>query len=360
MARAHNFFAGPAVLPLEVVKETQEALSDFSGTGVSIMEISHRSKEFDAVMTEAQNDTLDIMGLSNDEYAVIFVGGGASSQFYTLPYNFLHKKADYVNTGVWSKKAIKEAKQLGEINIAASSEETNFNFIPKKFNFSPDADYVHITTNNTIYGTEFKDTPDTGNVPLVADMSSNMLSRPLDYSKYSLIYAGAQKNIGPSGVTMIVLKKSWYKEKAKSGLATILSYGTHIESGSMFNTPPTLPVFVVGRTLKWIKKLGGLDAVLANNEKKAGLIYNVIDSSANFYRGAVKNVEDRSLMNITFNLPTEELEAKFISEAKEKNMLGLKGHRSVGGVRASVYNACPIKSCEALAKHMEEFAKANK
>lgn len=360
MARAHNFFAGPAVLPLEVVKETQEALSDFGGTGVSIMEISHRSKEFDAVMTEAQNDALEIMGLSSDDYAVLFVGGGASSQFYNVPYNFMHKKADYVNTGSWSKKAIKEAKLFGEVNVAASSEETNFNFIPKEFNFSPDADYVHITTNNTIFGTEFKTTPDTGNVPLVADMSSNMLSRPLDFSKYSLIYAGAQKNIGPSGVTMVVIKKSWYKEKAKTGLPSMLSYGTHIDSGSMYNTPPSLPVFVVGRTLKWIKNFGGLDAVLAHNENKASLIYGVIDAYPDFYRGAVKNIEDRSLMNVTLNLPTPELEAKFISEAKEKNMLGLKGHKSVGGVRASIYNACPLESCQALSTFMEDFHKANK
>lgn len=359
MSMAHNFFAGPAVLPQIVVKETAEACYNFAGTGVGLMEISHRSKEFDAVIKEAQNDLLKIMGL-NDDYAVLFVGGGASLQFYMLPYNFLHTKADYLVTGVWAKKAAKEAKLVGGVNIAATSESTNFNYIPKEYNLSPDADYVHITTNNTIYGTEWKIDPETGNVPLVADMSSDFLALKRDFSKYSLIYAGAQKNIGPSGVVVIVVKKSFLAEKGKDGLPTMLSYKTHLENESLFNTPPVLPIYAVSRVMKWIESMGGLEAVQEHNEKKAGVIYGMIDTYNDFYKGTVTEKIDRSLMNITWNLPTTELEDKFIAEAKKLKMLGLKGHRSVGGIRASVYNACPIESVEALAKFMEEFYKNNK
>ena len=356
---AHNFFAGPAVLPQVVVKETAEACYNFAGTGVGLMEISHRSKEFDAVIKEAQNDLLKIMGL-NDDYAVLFVGGGASLQFYMLPYNFLHTKADYLVTGVWAKKAAKEAKLVGAVNVAATSESTNFNYIPKEYNLSADADYVHITTNNTIYGTEFKTDPETGNVPLVADMSSDFLALKRDFSKYSLIYAGAQKNIGPSGVVVIVVKKSFLAEKGKDGLPTMLNYKTHLENESLFNTPPVLPIYAVSRVMKWIESMGGLEAVQEHNEKKAGLIYGMIDTYNDFYKGTVTDKIDRSLMNITWNLPTPELEDKFIAEAKKMKMLGLKGHRSVGGIRASVYNACPMESAEALAKFMEEFYKNNK
>lgn len=359
MSMAHNFFAGPAVLPQIVVKETAEACYNFANTGVGLMEISHRSKEFDAVIKDAQNDLLKIMGL-NDDYAVLFVGGGASLQFYMLPYNFLHTKADYLVTGVWAKKAAKEAKLVGTVNVAATSESTNFNYIPKEYNLSADADYVHITTNNTIYGTEFKTDPETGNVPLVADMSSDFLALKRDFSKYSLIYAGAQKNIGPSGVVVIVIKKSFLAEKGKDGLPTMLSYKTHLENESLFNTPPVLPIYAVSRVMKWIENMGGLEAVQENNEKKAGLIYGIIDTYSDFYKGTVTEKIDRSLMNITWNLPTTELEDKFIAEAKKMKMLGLKGHRSVGGIRASVYNACPMESAEALAKFMEEFYKNNK
>lgn len=359
MSNAHNFFAGPAALPQIAVKETAEACLNFAGTGVGLMEISHRSKEFDAVIKEAQADMLRIMGL-NDDYAVLFVGGGASTQFYMLPLNFLHNKADFVVTGVWAKKAFKEAKIIGTANAAATSESTNFNYIPKEYNFDPSADYVHITTNNTIYGTEWKTDPNTGNVPLVADMSSDFLGYKRDFSKYSLIYAGAQKNIGPSGVTVIVIKKSYLAEKGKDNLPTMLSYKTHLENESLFNTPPVLPIFTVSRVMKWIESLGGLAAVQEMNEKKAAYIYDVIDTHNDFYKGAVKNKEDRSLMNITWNLPTTELEDKFIAEAKKLKMLGLKGHRSVGGIRASTYNACPIESVQALSKFMEEFYKNNK
>ncbi|MBX3043373.1 MAG: 3-phosphoserine/phosphohydroxythreonine transaminase [Candidatus Kapabacteria bacterium] len=360
MARAHNFNAGPAILPVQVVKETAEAVIDFNNLGMGIMEISHRSKDFDAVVLEAKNDLLKIMNLSADEYTVLFLGGGASMQFLMVPYNFHHTKADYILTGVWAKKAYKEGKFFGTSNVAATSEDTNFNYLPKEFNISPDADYVHITTNNTIYGTEFKSLPDTGNVPLVADMSSDFLGMDFDYSKCSLIYAGAQKNIGPSGVTVVILKKSWLEEKGKTNIPTMMSYKTHVENDSMFNTPPCLPIFTVGRTFKWILEQGGVAAIKENNIKKANVIYDVIDTYPEFYKGAVKNKEDRSLMNITWNLPTPELETKFINEAKALNMIGLKGHRLVGGIRASVYNASPIESAQALAKFMEEFVKNNK
>jgi len=356
--RAHNFFAGPAVLPLSVVEETRDALTNFAGIG--IMEISHRSKEFDAVMNEAQEDVLKLMGLSSDEYATVFMGGGASTQFAMVPMNFMRSKADYVNTGSWASKALKEGKLFGDAVEVASSKGSNFNYIPKELKFSSDADYVHITTNNTIYGTQWSGTPETGNVPLVADMSSDILCRKMDFSKYSLIYAGAQKNLGPSGVTMIVLRKSWLEENSKDGVPTMLSYKTHVDKGSMFNTPPVLPVFVVGKTFKWIMNEGGLEAIDERNRKKAGMIYGLIDAHPDFFKGTVSDAVDRSLMNITFNLPTEELEAKFVGEGKNRNMFGLKGHRSVGGIRASVYNACPMESIEALVKLMEEFYASNK
>jgi phosphoserine aminotransferase len=360
MARAHNFFAGPAILPLSVVEETRDAVMDFAGLGVSIMEISHRDKTFEKVVTDAQTDALALMGLSADEYAVVFLGGGASMQFAMVPMNFLHKKADYVNTGEWASKAIKEAKLLGEVTEVASSKATNFNQLPKNIKYSGDADYVHITTNNTIFGTQWKTDPDVGNVPLIADMSSDMLSMKRNFKKYNLLYAGAQKNLGPAGVVMVVIKKAWMEAKAKQNLSSMLKYKTHVDAGSLYNTPPCLPIFVVGRTLKWIIKEGGLDAIQARNEKKAKLIYDMFDAHSEFYKGSVVNKEDRSLMNVTWNLPTPELEEKFIAEAKPKKMLGLKGHRSVGGMRASIYNACPVESVEVLAKFMEEFYKANK
>jgi phosphoserine aminotransferase len=360
MARAHNFFAGPAVLPLSVVEETRDAVMDFANIGVSIMEISHRDKAFEKVVVEAQADALSLMGLSAQDYAVIFLGGGASFQFAMLPLNFLQNKADYVNTGEWASKALKEGKIVGNAVEVASSKATNFNQLPRNIKYSGDADYVHITTNNTIFGTEWKTDPDVGTVPLVADMSSDMLGIKRDFAKYSLIYAGAQKNLGPSGVVMVVIKKAWMEAKAKQNLPSMLKYKTHVDAGSLYNTPPVLPVFVVGRTLKWIIKEGGLDAIAARNQKKANLIYDIFDAYPAFYKSAVAVKEDRSLMNITWTMPTPELEEKFIAEAKAKKMLGLKGHRSVGGMRASVYNACPMESVELLAKFMEEFYTANK
>jgi phosphoserine aminotransferase len=358
--RAHNFFAGPAILPVPVLEETRDAVINFANLGVSILEISHRSKEFDAVIIDAQKDALSLMGLTEQDYAVIFLGGGASLQFGMVPMNFLHKKADYLVTGEWATKAAKEARLFGVVVEAASSKDKNFNYIPKNVKWSPDADYAHITTNNTIFGTQMKNIPDVGTLPLVADMSSDILSRRLDFSKYSLIYAGAQKNLGPAGVTMVVIKKAWMEEKTKPNITSMLRYKTHVDGASLYNTPPVFGIFILGKTLKWIMKEGGLDFIEQRNQKKGKLIYDAIDAHPDFYKGSAANKEDRSLMNITWNLPTPELEDKFIGEAKKKGMLGLKGHRSVGGIRASVYNACPMESAEVLAKFMEEFYTANK
>ena len=358
--RAHNFYAGPAVLPVPVLEETRDAVMNFSNLGVSILEISHRSKEFDAVIQDAEKDALAIMGLNAQDYAVIFVGGGASLQFAMLPMNFLKAKADYLVTGEWATKAAKEAKAFGVVNEAASSKDKNFNYLPKSYNFSPDPDYVHITTNNTIYGTEWKSIPDVGSVPLISDMSSDMLGIKRDWSRYSLIYAGAQKNLGPAGVTMIVIKRAFLEAKAKEQVPTMLKYKTHVDGKSLYNTPPVFAVFVLGKTLKWIQKEGGLDAIEARNQKKAKTIYDVIDAHPEFYKGTVTDKADRSIMNLTWNLPTPELEDKFVAEAKKQQMVGLKGHRSVGGIRSSQYNACPVESVELLAKFMEEFCAANK
>lgn len=333
---------------------------NFANLGVSILEISHRSKEFDAVIQDAEKDALAIMGLNAQDYAAIFVGGGASLQFAMLPMNFLHSKADYLVTGEWATKAAKEAKAFGAVNEAASSKDKNFNYLPKSCTFSPDADYVHITTNNTIYGTEWKSIPDVGSVPLVSDMSSDMFSVKREWSRFSLIYAGAQKNLGPAGVTMIVIKRAYLEAKAEEQVPTMLKYKTHVDGKSLYNTPPVFAVFVLGRTLKWIQKEGGLDAVEARNQKKAKMIYDIVDAHPGFYKGTVTDKSDRSIMNLTWNLPTPELEDKFVAEAKKRQMVGLKGHRSVGGIRSSQYNACPVESVETLAKFMEEFYAANK
>lgn len=360
MNRAFNFSAGPAVLPVEVLEATAQAVLDYNGLGMSIMEMSHRSKEYEAVIKTAQEDCLKIMNLSPEEYYVLFLGGGASTQFLMVPYNFLRTSADYINTGVWAGKALKEAQKIGNVNVIASSKDTNFNYIPKNFTITPNADYVHITTNNTIYGTARFEDIDTGNVPLFADMSSDMFAVRRDFSKYDLIYAGAQKNIGPAGVTLVVIKKSLLERQRQiENMATMLDYKTHMENDSMFNTPPCLPIYVVGQTFKWILK-NGLDKIEANNFKKAGVLYDFMDASNGYYKPTVTAKEDRSLMNVCFNLATPELEAKFIADAKAAhNMTNLKGHRSVGGVRASIYNAAPIEWVETLVKFMEKFQKEN-
>ncbi len=358
--RIHNFFAGPAILPYDVIKKSFTEAVNFNGLGMSVLEISHRSAAFDSMFTEAQKNMLEIMGLSNDDYAVLFLGGGASTQFCALPFNFLEKDktADYVVTGGWSKKAVKEAKFFGNVNIAASSEDANFSFIPKRFDLTPGAAYVHTTSNNTLVGTQIKNFPQTGDVPLVSDMSSDFLSRKLNFSKFSLIYAGAQKNIGPSGVTAIVIKRSW-AEKARREVPTMLAYTTHIDKNSLFNTPPSFPVYIVGEVMKWILEQGGLEAVEIANNRKAGLLYEYMDENSDYYRCTVTDPASRSLMNVTFRLPTEELEKKFIAEGTENDLIGLKGHRSVGGCRASIYNAMPYEGVEALVNFMKRFMAAN-
>lgn len=358
--RVHNFYAGPATLPLEVVQKAQKGLDDFAGQGMSIMEISHRSKPFEAMFKNAQSKMLSIMGLSPDDYYVLFLGGGASMQFCMVPFNFLRKDetADYINTGGWSTGAIKEARLFGTVNTAATSEDTNFDRIPTEFKLTPGAAYVHTTSNNTLYGTQIWNFPDTGAVPHVCDMSSDFLSRELDFSSFSLIYAGAQKNIGPSGVTAVIVRKSWL-DSARTDIPTMMKYKVHVEKESLYNTPPCFPVFVVDLVMDWIMENGGLAGVERRNKRKAALIYDAIDKSGGFYRPHVKNPKDRSLMNITFTLPSEELEGKFVEEAKKLDMVGLKGHRSVGGCRASTYNAMTIEGAEALAAFMAAFMSRN-
>ncbi|HNX00923.1 MAG TPA: phosphoserine transaminase [Candidatus Cloacimonadota bacterium] len=358
--RAHNFNAGPAVLPEEVLREIQADLLNYKGTGQSVMEMSHRSKEYQAIIDDAMARVKNLYE-HGDDYNVLFLQGGASLQFLMVPMNLCpnDKVANYINTGVWATKAYKEAKKLGkQVNIAASSEEGKFSYIPKEYKLSDNPAYLHITNNNTIYGTEYHFDPVVpAGVPLVADMSSNFMSKPIDAKKYSLIYAGAQKNVGPSGCVVVIIRKDLI-EKFQPDLPTMLDYKTQIDNGSMFNTPPTFAIYIIGLVLKWIEDCGGLKQVALNNQAKAKLIYDAIDNSNGFYRGTVAK-EDRSLMNITFRLASEELEEKFIKEAKALGMIGLKGHRSVGGVRASTYNACPYASCHALAEFMKKFQSEN-
>jgi len=358
--RVHNFSAGPAVLPEEVLKEIQENLVDYKGNGLSVLEMSHRSKQYMEIIESASARLLKIMGLG-DDYKALFLQGGASSQFFMIPLNFCadDKVANYIDTGVWSTKAIKEVKILGKkLHIAATSEDKDFTYIPKEWKISENAAYLHITTNNTIRGTEWKIDPEVpAGIPLIADMSSNFLSKPMDFSKYDMIYGGAQKNIGPAGATFVVLKKSML-EKINPNLPSMINYDTHVSKDSMFNTPPTFAIYVIGEVLKWIDGNGGLMGMLKINEEKAAYIYDVIDGT-DFYTGTVVK-EDRSLMNIPFRLPTEELEKKFIAEAAANNMFNLKGHRSVGGCRASVYNSLPMDSAKVLAKFMLDFEKVNK
>lgn len=359
MNRIHNFSAGPGVLPMEVLHSTKEAVLEFNNLGMSVMEMSHRSKEIVEVFDVAKSNCLKLMNLDKNEYTVLFLGGGASLQFAMVPYNFLKNEADYLNTGEWARKAIKESKFIGKTNVIASSENNNYNFIPKEYNVNSNSDYLHFTSNNTIFGTRFLDIPDSKNIPLVCDMSSDIFSRKLDFSKFDLIYAGAQKNMGPAGATLVVVKNTFLEKANEVGLSMML-YKTHSKADTMYNTPPVLPVYVIGETLKWIEKIGGLEEIENRNNKKASLIYNAIDSKVGFYKGSVVDKIDRSIMNITWNLPTEELEDKFIKEATQNNLSGLKGHRSVGGIRASVYNACPLESVETLVEFMEKFYNNNK
>jgi len=360
MERVHNFNAGPAVLPEEVLREAQADLFNYKGMGLSVMEMSHRSKEYQAIIDETHATVKRIYGLG-DEYDVLFLQGGASMQFLMVPLNFAFegKEANYINTGQWSKKAIAEAKKIGKnVHVAATSEDRNFAYIPKTWKLSDNPAYLHITTNNTIFGTEWKKDPDIpAGIPLIADMSSNFMSKPIEVQKYDLIYAGAQKNVGPSGAVVVIIKKSLL-EKVNPGLPTMLDYNTHAKNGSMFNTPPCWTIYMIGLVLKWVESFGGLAMVEKNNIAKADYIYNVIDESNGFYKGTVDK-EDRSLMNITFRMPSEELEATFISEAKKQGMIGLKGHRDVGGCRASTYNSLPLPAAKALSDFMREFQKKN-
>lgn len=350
--KKHNFYAGPSILPEFTKEKTAEAVMDFAGTGLSVMEVSHRSKEFVAVMDEAVALVKELLKVP-EGYSVLFLQGGASTQFLMAPYNLLNKKAAYLNTGAWAKKAMKEAKFLGEVVEVASSEEAIYNYIPKGYTVPSDVSYFHYTSNNTIYGTQIP-TPEV-DVQLVADMSSDIFSRPIDVSKYDLIYAGAQKNLGPSGATLVIVKDDALG-KVERPIPTMLDYRTHIKSESMFNTPSTLPVFACLQTLRWLKENGGIEAMEKVNVEKAKVLYDEIDRNKMF-QCTVPAPEDRSLMNVTFVMTPEyaELEKDFMEFATSKGMLGIKGHRSVGGFRASIYNAMPVESIKALVAAMQEF-----
>ncbi len=360
--RIHNFSAGPAVLPEPVLRKAQEAIWNAAGSGIGIMEHSHRGKVFDKVRDEAEQDCRDLAGIP-DNYRVLFLQGGASLQFAMVPMNLLppDRAADFLVTGVWAQKAVKEAKVLGgKVHVAASSEATNFDSIPRadQISYSGSPAYVHLTTNNTIYGTQWRAEPAVpAGVPLVADTSSDMYSRPLDVTRYGLIYAGAQKNLGPSGVVLVIIRDDLVEAGPKT-LPTMLQYRTHAAEKSLYNTPPTFGIYVMGQVFKWIKEQGGLAAMAQRNEEKARLLYDFIDQS-DFFRGTAQ-ADSRSRMNVCFRAPTEELEAKFVTEATRRGLDGLKGHRSVGGMRASIYNACPRTAVDSLVSFMKEFERANR
>ena len=352
--KKHNFSAGPSILPRVAIENAAKAILDFDGIGLSLLEISHRSADFEAVNNEAEALFRELLQVP-DNYKILFLGGGASTQFFQVPYNLLEKKAGYVNTGVWANKAIKEARLFGETDVVASSEDKNFNYIPKNYTIPTDLDYLHITTNNTIYGTEYKTDIDSP-VTLVADMSSDILSRPVDVSKYGLIYGGAQKNIGPAGVTFVIVRED-ILGKVSRKLPSMVDYRNHIANQSMFITPPVFAIYVVRETLRWLKSIGGVPAIQKLNEEKAALLYEEIDRNPLFEGTAVK--EDRSLMNICFVMTEKyaDLAPQFLEFAKSKGMVGIKGHRLVGGFRASTYNALPKESVQALVDCMREFEK---
>ena len=352
--KKYNFNAGPSVLPDVVLEAAAKAIIDFNGTGLSLLSISHRTPEFEAVLAEAEGLMRELLCIP-ENYKIYFVGGGASTQFFHIPANFLGRKAGYINTGVWTKKAIKEAKLYGEVDVIASSEDKNFSYIPKNVEIPSDLDYLYICANNTICGTEYKcdlDSP----VPLIADMSSNILSRPIDVSKYAMIYGGAQKNLAPAGVTFVIIRDDML-ERVERKLPSMMNVNTHVENGSMFNTPPVFPIYVLTQTLKWMKAEGGLQVIHERNERKAAMLYAEIDRNPLFKGTTAK--EDRSSMNICFvmNDGYEALADEFFAFAKERGMIGIKGHRLVGGFRASCYNACPVEAVEALVACMQEFEK---
>ena len=354
--RKHNFYAGPSILSEYTIKNTADAVLNFAGTGLSLLEVSHRGKEFVAVNDEARALVKELLHVP-ETHEVVFLGGGASLQFCMVPYNLLKKKASYLDTGTWASKAIKEAKFFGEVDLVASSKDKNYTYIPKNYTLAPDTEYFHITTNNTIYGTEIHDIPQV-NVPLVADMSSDIFSFPVDVSKFDIIYAGAQKNLAPSGVTIVIVRKDALG-KVERPIPTMLNYQTHIDKDSMFNTPPVLPIFAALQTLKWYKEQGGVKVLQKKNQEKAAVLYDEIDRNKLFRGTAVP--EDRSLMNVCFVMNDEykELESSFAEFAAAAGMVGIKGHRSVGGFRASLYNAMPLESVKALVETMKEFEKKN-
>ncbi|MDR2085229.1 MAG: 3-phosphoserine/phosphohydroxythreonine transaminase [Bacteroidales bacterium] len=358
--RKHIFNAGPCILSESARENTAKAVLELGNTGQSIMEVSHRSKDFEPILEETIANFKEVLSIP-DDYSILFLGGGASLQFCMIPYNFLINKAAYLNTGTWATRAVKEAQLWGEdkVDVVGSSKDKNFSYIPKGYVIPKDADYFHITTNNTIKGTEIREDYDSP-VPLIADMSSDILSRPVDVSKYHMIYGGAQKNLGPAGVTFVIIKNALLEKVADRPIPTMLKYQTHIDEGTMYNTPPVLPIFVVGETLKWVKELGGVKVMEKRAIEKADLIYNYIDNSEMFVGTVAK--EDRSLMNICFVMQDKykELEPEFLKVASANNICGLKGHRSVGGFRASCYNALDIESVQFLVNLMKEFEVKNK
>lgn len=359
MARVYNFSAGPSVLPEPVLEIAAKEMMDYRGTGTSVMEMSHRSPAFNDIIDSAEAIFRELMGVP-EEYAVLFLQGGASSQFAMVPLNLMNEsgKADYVNTGAWSKKAIAEAKRYGEVNVVASSEDETFSYIPEldAIDFDPDADYLHITTNNTIYGTRFPELPDTGDVPLVADMSSNILSQAYDVRRFGCFYAGAQKNMGPAGMTLVVIRRDLVG-RAREITPRMFNYQTHTEAGSLFNTPPCYCIYVAKLVFEWLRDLGGIPAIQEINEEKAALLYDFLDNSGLF--SATVKPKDRSIMNVPFVLPSDELNSSFIRGAAERGMVNLKGHRSVGGMRASIYNAMPREGVVTLIEYMKEFEHRN-
>ncbi len=359
MERVYNFSPGPAALPVEVLEKAQKELVNYGNAGMSVMEMSHRSKDYLEIIQKAEADLRDLMNIPSN-YKVLFLQGGASTQFAMVPLNlFKNKRADYVNTGQWSTKAIQEAEKYGTVNVVASSKDKVFNYIPvlDPAKFDKDADYFHITINNTIYGTRYTSLPDTGNVPLVTDMSSSILSEVYDVSKFGLIYAGAQKNIGPSGVTVVIIREDLVGNAGKE-VPTMLDYKIHVENESLYNTPPTFAIYIAKLVFEWLKEKGGVPAMQKINEEKAGLFYDYLDNSAMFKPTVAK--EYRSLMNIPFVTGNEELDKKFISEAKKAGLVNLAGHRSVGGMRASIYNPMPIDGVKALIEFMKKFEVENK
>jgi len=356
--KKHNFNAGPSILPREVIEQTAQSVLDFEGTGLSILEISHRAKYFQPVVDEAVALFKEILHIP-EGYSVLFLGGGASLEFCMVPYNFLEKKAAYLNTGTWAKKALKEAKNFGEVVEVASSADSNFTYIPKNYTIPADADYFHYTSNNTIFGTEIRAPFVESPVPVVCDMSSDIFSHPIDVSKYICIYGGAQKNLAPAGLTFVIVKDEAVGKVSRT-IPTMLNYQTHIDGGSMFNTPPVLPIYSALLNLRWIKKMGGVEVMAQRAKERADLLYAEIDRNK-LFRGTVTDKEDRSYMNICFVMNEEykDLEAEFLKFATDKGMVGIKGHRSVGGFRASCYNAMPLESVQALVDCMQEFEKAH-